>query len=478
MSASVSLTTHMYAHQYSQSSSSYGQQGRAILAQAYTSGGGSSSGSSSDPFTKYDQLSTLVTSLSSAESSRRRGDDELQRAEQAFSANETALRKNREKQPYQEKRLKRNAHPRFLHYFQINREDKVKRLERELVAMREDERQREQASVVLGETVKERKRDLEALRATEAELNRAKAERLRIFDSVVESQPPSGLLANLRAQKQQNDNDIATDGNLVNQVQSILGAVQSAQQMFNRAYSQIREASMMNTTAGITNFVDMADGRRNNNEFAERMMQMRRDQMMNQARDTALQAGDQLQRAFDMFPMEARVRYPNMTQNLCNAPLPDLRGANFFGTMAVGWAFGNMGDMMNNMHARAKIDNNLRMLQQCEMVARQQADTIVMVLNQINASLATMNANSARLASAVQSERNNMFEQSRSRAGSTNVYAVPAAAQIYDMPSSVVSGYGQQDMNGYGNADAQYYGKPNNGYELAVPVVIVTSSAW
>lgn len=65
--------------------------------------------------------------------------------------------------------------------------------------------------------------------------------------------------------------------------------------------------------------------------FAEMMAQARRDQLLNEARGLAFQAGDALQRTYDTFPMEARSRYPQLTAGIGRAPIPNLKGANFLG---------------------------------------------------------------------------------------------------------------------------------------------------
>jgi hypothetical protein len=51
--------------------------------------------------------------------------------------------------------------------------------------------------------------------------------------------------------------------------------------------------------------------------------------------------GAALQRTYDTFPQEARVRYPQLTSGIGRAPIPDLKGANFLGVCVCGWGFIN-----------------------------------------------------------------------------------------------------------------------------------------
>jgi len=292
-------------------------------------------------FNRYDELNSMIQSMGDASGARANGERNLEAAQRMYDENDKLLQKNRASQPRAERRLHRNAHPRFLHYFQFDREGKVKRLERELEELRADERRRDELKKQYAAEVEQQRRALANLQAYESQQKQAQREKQQIFDNVVDTQPPTPNLSNLRYQINQAESEKSIEANLLQAVERSLSQIDGARNLFNQAARQLREATGMNVGAGVVN---LGQGYRNDRRFgaddmAERMMQMRRDQLLNQARDTALRAADQLQAAFNSFPMEARVRYPQLTATICNAPLPNLRGANYFGTLAVGWAF-------------------------------------------------------------------------------------------------------------------------------------------
>lgn len=366
---------------------------------------------------RHAELNNVIQGLGDASGRRARCEQNLQAAVRAYNDNEAQLKKNRDSQPRAERRLHRNAHPRFLHYLQFNREAKVKRLTAELEALREDERRRVELKKSLEHDVNLKKEELAASQSTESYMRGATAERQHIFDDVVASQPPTSVLSNSRFELQNKENEHRAEVSLLNSVENSLRQVEGARMMFGQAAQKLHEAVSMNMGAGLVN---VGQGFRRDRDFgfddiAERGMQMRRDQLLNSARDIALRAADQLQAAFDSFPMEARVRYPQLTSNICNAPIPNLKGANFFGTMAVGWAFGNMGDMMNDMYAQNKIQNNLRVVRECEQIAAGQAMAVQSILQVITSELRALEARCNQLKQIIQDERVAIFETTRRR---------------------------------------------------------------
>ena len=114
-----------------------------------------------------------------------------------------------------------------------------------------------------------------------------------------------------------------------------MAKVNQARRLFEQAHLELNRALRDNMAAEYEAQADMygwgyADG-------YEVAMQRDRDRMINLARQTAFAAGQTLQAAFDSFPMEARVRFPELTRHVCNAPIPDLSGADYAQTLNQDW---------------------------------------------------------------------------------------------------------------------------------------------
>ena len=184
--------------------SSLGSSGKIILAQALSAGHQEEesqwSGSLQAQLQRYDDLGRKLFVLGNAAETRRISEEELKSVENASNENAKALKKNRDDQPRAERRLHRNAHPRFLHYFQINREEKVRRLTHELEELKQDEKIRVELSRRYRTEIEIKRALLKDAIANETEMINSITEQKRIFDNVVNSQPPTINLINLQSQ--------------------------------------------------------------------------------------------------------------------------------------------------------------------------------------------------------------------------------------------------------------------------------------
>ena len=404
---------------------------------------------------RFDELGLMLQVAGDANGLKARDDAQLAQLQSRLSATEAKLRKNRDAQPYQEKRLHRNAHPRFLHYLQFNREAKVERLQRELDQMRADEKRMEAEVLELRDHVAAQSRVCDVRARNAASVAEAQRERMRLFDWVVSVTPDTPAMVDIKHQRQAATRALQAESELHARLRETLLRVAAARDSFARAASELRAARMENTVAQVDNFGDMMSNRRDG--FGEVAMQWDRDRRLNLARDLAFRGSDELQAALDDFPMEARVRYGDLTRRIGDAPLPDLRGANFLGTWAVGMAFGNFGDAMNNMHAGGKIQRNLAVLGQCESIAASQHALVGAVARAVDANLVQIRATLVALEERYQRERAVMFQLARS--------SVVAAASMAEV--EVV------DAGGESNPFAAYSSFLDGG----VPVATVVAPA-
>jgi len=192
---------------------------------------------------RYDELGRMVQALGDVQSARMRGEQALATSQSQLAQVESSLRKNRDDQPHMEKRLHRNAHPRFLHYLQLNREEKVHRLTSELEALRQTERRLIEEEQALHATVSHQTAELGRLRENESTSNAASAERVGLFNGVVSSQPPTQNLLQLQFEVSNVHNHRTVESTAVQQVSSALGRVNNALQLFSQAHSCLHRAS-------------------------------------------------------------------------------------------------------------------------------------------------------------------------------------------------------------------------------------------
>jgi len=277
---------------------------------------------------RYDDLIAYTADSAQVAAFLAKAENELQIAKKFFSENETALTNNKNSQPRAEQRLYRNANPRFLHYMQFNREEKVKRLTQELQALKEDEQRRTALRPQYQAEVNKKGEVQRSALNRENQIESAQREMKQIFEKVVDSQHPTAPLISFNQQLQAARSSLNANNSLMAGIQFSAQELGRAQQLFSVAQQELQVAMRDNQRAkgyavNEMNWGDYYD------ENMEIRLQRERDNLINRARQQAFQAGQVLQAAFDAFPIEARVRYPELTRNICNAPIPNLQGANF-----------------------------------------------------------------------------------------------------------------------------------------------------
>jgi hypothetical protein len=86
-----------------------------------------------------------------------------------------------------QRRLDRNANPRFLHYMQLHRADKVERLSRELVALLGEEAHQVRLKLTCEKSAERLYRALSNIRQSEAQKARLETEQRQLFEQIVAS---------------------------------------------------------------------------------------------------------------------------------------------------------------------------------------------------------------------------------------------------------------------------------------------------
>merc|ERR1711977_221223 len=87
---------------------------------------------------------------------------------------------------------------------------------------------------------------------------------------------------------------------------------------------------------------------------------------------------------FSTFPMEARARYPQLCISIGQVAFPRVEGANFTSTLMTDAIFGTMGAAMNDFNSGCKIQNNMRIVEQCASMSTQQLGLVVAMEGAVN----------------------------------------------------------------------------------------------
>mmetsp|Transcript_17495 Transcript_17495/g.34394 ORF Transcript_17495/g.34394 Transcript_17495/m.34394 type:complete len:492 (-) Transcript_17495:100-1575(-) len=365
-------------------------------------------------FERYDEVVNGIQNLQHVDNDIKVSNQQIGQCKQRLDDVQRKLHKARKDLPKAEARLDRNAHPRFFHYMQINRQEKVQRLTKMVEDIKVSEEQLVGDKHQRESELKKAQEELQRLRGIEANRDALRSERQDTFDKVVASTAPTPRLQQIRANISAQTSALQAEQSLLTQVNEVLSLVRQAQQLYAQSMQMLQRAANANQTAQVTNIVGFGD-RRGGMEFFETMNQLERDQLINNSQRPAEQAYQLISQAWQMFPQEVRRRYPSMTAQIGHVPLPKLRGAHFGNTLAAGFVFGDIGDAINNGMATGKIRENMGILQQCNMIVDQQVALVVALRNTINMDVDKMSGNLDALDQQQAQEREFIFANVRSR---------------------------------------------------------------
>jgi len=259
----------------------------------------------------------------------------------------------------------------------------------------------------------------------------------------VNGQPPTQMLQQLRAGVQQQGAQMASEQGLLQAVDRSVQLVKQGLSFFQQAEGLYNQAHRINQQAKQTNRAEVSEQRRERreeafgNDFAaersecrienlereERQLQARRDSLINQAHDVAMQAYQVISAGLSAFPMEARARYPHLCASIGQVAFPRVEGANFNNALMVDMIFGTMGAAMNDYSSGCKIQNNMRIVAQCASITSQQLGLLGAMEAAVTATLRQLQASVQSLEQNISAERSSIFHNVR--AAVTVASAVP-----------------------------------------------------
>ncbi|GBG30320.1 Hypothetical Protein FCC1311_065392 [Hondaea fermentalgiana] len=358
---------------------------------------------------RYNEVTDQAQALSFVEGEIRATSAAISKNTESLDKLNRKLHKARKDLPKAEARLNRNANPHFFHYMQINRSDKVQRLEKLVNDIKSSEEQWVGEKHSTEQSLAAAQKELKRLRQLEGQRTQLLAERTQIYDQVVASVPPTLRLRQIETNITAQKSNLAEEQSLLSQVNEVLAIVQQAQRLYGQSMEMLDQAQRMNNTAQFSNLLGAGRGG-GGLEFYETANQFQRDRLINDSQRPAEQAYQLISRAWQMFPQEVRRRYPAMSAQIGQVPLPRLRSAHFGNTLAAGMVFGDIGDAINNGMATGKIRENLGIVQRCVQIVDQQLALVVALRNTIQTDVDKMTSNMNTLSSQRAAERDDIFQ--------------------------------------------------------------------
>jgi len=381
----------------------------------------------------YNNTELQLAALSGAEQQMQTIDRDVANMSAALHHRQGMLSKTQQDDMHLQKRIHRNSNPRFFHYLVCNRDAKVERLKGELQDLVGIEQN-------LSNKIAEDSGQLSTLRQTQQnshtrvdKKHQLESHCRAVFDQVVNAQPPTQTLQQLWAGVQQHGAQMASEQGLLQAIDRSVQLVQQGLSLFQQAEGLYNQAHRVNQQAKQTNRAEVSEERRERREEAfgndfgaersewrienlereERHLQARRDSLINQAHDVAMQAYQVISAGLSAFPMEARARYPQLCASIGQVAFPRVEGANFNNALLADMIFGTTGAAMNDYRSGCKIQNNIRVVAQCASITSQQLGLLGAMKAAVTAAVQQLQVSLQSLEQNIKSERNAIFHSVR-----------------------------------------------------------------
>jgi len=383
---------------------------------------------------EYNSIEQQLAPMQNSESQMHNIDGQVASASSEISRRQTLLGQTQQDDAHMQVRVHRNENPRFLHYFVCNRDAKVERLKGELQQLQTNGQDLTNKLATDSQNLAALQQQKQNAHAIVDKKHQMEGQCRQLFNQVVDCQPPTQTLQQLRAGEQQQRPLLQSEQHLLQAVGTSVQHVQQGLALFQQAEGLYRHAQSTNEQAkNVTRmeanterrerideaFGDRADAQnaemhRRNLEMQERQLQARRDNEINQANGVAMQAYQVISTGMASFPAEARARYPQLCASIGQVAFPRVQGANFGSALMADAIFGTFGAAMNDMTSGCQIQDNMRTVGQCASMTSQQLGLMQSMQNAVSTNVHNLQASIRTLEQNITTERNNMFNGVRS----------------------------------------------------------------
>jgi len=382
---------------------------------------------------EYNSTEQQLLPLQSSENQMHTVDRQVAAVSAEVSRQQGLLNSTQKDGAHLQKRIHRNENPRFFHYLVCNREAKVDRLKGERQQMLAIEQNLSNKIATESTQLSDLKQQQQNAHAVVDRKHQLESHCRALFDQVVDAQPPTQALQRLRADVQQQRALMAAEQGLLQAVANSMNLVQQGLSLFQQAEGLYRKAYNINERAKQTTRAEAREDRRERreeafgNEFGaenaewnrealerqERRLQAERDSLINQAHEVAMRAYQVISTGFSTFPMEARTRYPHLCASIGQVAFPRVQGASFTNALLADAIFGTMGAAVNDFSSGCKIQNNMRVVEQCASITSHQLGLVTAMQSAVNAAIQQLQASVQNLEQNIAVERSNMFNAVR-----------------------------------------------------------------
>ena len=197
-------------------------------------------------FANYDQVLADIRSLQYVDSALQDTDKQIESSTFELKRVKHNLFKLRKAEKKLEKRVDRNENPRFLHYLQLNRHEKVQRLKGEYNNLRARDEKLLGQSQALDRNLRQLKQQKNSHVKQKQRRSGLEHQRQQMFDQVVDSQPPTQLLRQVDNNIALQSREIQKETNLLNQVDEVVSRIRLAEQQYSKSLQMLQRAQRMN----------------------------------------------------------------------------------------------------------------------------------------------------------------------------------------------------------------------------------------
>jgi hypothetical protein len=399
---------------------------------------------------EYNTMQLQLAPIQNPESQLQGLDSKVTAVARELDRRQHLLTQTRKDDECLQKRIHRNEHPRFLHFFVCKRKAKVERLKEEyaqLTAVEQDLSRKVDADSALLSNLQQQQQNAQAVidRKHQLELHCR-----NLFEQIVNEQPATPCLQQLQNNVQQQRGALSSSQQALQNISNSGHLIQQGLAFFQQAESIYQLALQVNQKAVRVNRAEAAEIRRERVDLAcgayfsaefdernvqrlechERHLQRDRDALINQANGVAMQGYQAISAGFSAFDLGSplRQRYPDLCQPIGHIALPRIEGANFSQALKADRIFGTAGAAFNDYRSGCKIEHNMRVVQQCASITSSNLSNVNAVLSSAAADVQCLQTNLQNLEQKIAAERVAIFNAALTSVARTSVAGLAAPA--------------------------------------------------
>ena len=197
-------------------------------------------------FAGYDQIAADLRSLEYVDQAIQDTEKNIKSSSFKLERVKHNLFKLRKSEKHLAKRVSRNENPRFLHYLQFNRHEKVQRLKGEYNELKAEDEKLLGESQALDRSLRQLKQQKNNHIKQKQRRDGLEQQRQQLFNQVVDSQPPTPMLRQVDNNIALQNREIQRETMLLNQVDEVISRIRLAEQHYSKSIQLLQRAQRLN----------------------------------------------------------------------------------------------------------------------------------------------------------------------------------------------------------------------------------------